>query len=106
MWTARISVPRPARRGDVVEIRTLVQHVMETGFRYDHLGQIVPRDILNRLVCTLDGEEVFRAELFPSIAANPYVSFFLIAERSGELVVTWTDDAGRSHSAHAQLVVA
>lgn len=104
-WTVRVAVPPRARPGQRIEIRTLIQHPMETGFRYDHLGRIVPRDIVKSLVCSFEGEEIFRAELFPSIAANPFVSFFATATRSGSYSFTWTDDSGRSQSAVAAIAV-
>jgi sulfur-oxidizing protein SoxZ len=105
-WTVRVSVPSRARPGQQIEIRTLIQHPMETGFRYDHLGVPVPRDIVNALVCRFEGEEIFRADLFPSIAANPFISFFATATRSGRFDFTWTDDSGRTQSATAAIVVA
>jgi sulfur-oxidizing protein SoxZ len=105
-WTVRVSVPPRAKPGQEIEIRTLIQHAMETGFRYDHLGVPVPRDIVNSLVCRFEGEEIFRVELFPSIAANPFISFFATATRSGTYSFTWTNDAGRTQSTTAGIVVA
>jgi sulfur-oxidizing protein SoxZ len=102
---AIVRVPAEARRGEVVEVRTLVAHPMETGFRRDSLGQPIPRDILTRLVCTYNGEEVFRADLFPAVSANPYVSFFTVATESGELTFTWTDQDGRARSETARITV-
>ncbi len=66
-----IHVPRSVRRGEAFEVRTTIAHPMETGYRPDEAGRVVPRDIVRRLSCTLDGEPVFSAELFPAIAANP-----------------------------------
>ena len=37
--TARIQLPVRARRGEVIEIRLLIQHAMETGYRYDEGGK-------------------------------------------------------------------
>jgi sulfur-oxidizing protein SoxZ len=93
-WTVRVAAPHQARRGDIVEIRTLIQHPMETGFRRDHLGELVPRDIISRFTCSFRGEEVFSAELFPAIAANPYIAFNLVVDGSCELVLRWSDDQG------------
>ena len=66
---------------------------METGYRLDNTGRAIPRDIIKLFVCTYNGEEIFRAELFPAIAANPFLAFFTTATESGELVFSWTDDA-------------
>jgi sulfur-oxidizing protein SoxZ len=94
MARALINVPARAKKGEVIEIKTLVSHPMESGQRRDNAGRPIPRDIINSFVCTYAGEEVFRAELFPAIAANPFISFCTIATESGVLVFSWTDDEG------------
>ena len=94
MAQTRIVAPATARRGEVIEIKTLIQHPMEPGYRRDATGRAIPKHIIERLVVTYAGEEVFRAELSQGIAANPYLSFMTTATESGELVFTWTDDLG------------
>ena len=86
---ARINIPRNVSVGDVIEIKTLITHPMETGFRVDSLGVKIPRNILTHFEVKLDGNVVFQAELQPGIAANPYISFHLKAETSGILTFTW-----------------
>jgi sulfur-oxidizing protein SoxZ len=88
----RVRVPATARAGEIVEVRTLVSHPMETGFRRDEQGARVPRDILTHLVCEYAGREVFRAELQPAISANPYVAFHFRATVSGAVTVRWEVD--------------
>lgn len=92
--SARISMPAQARRGEVIEIRTIVAHTMETGFRRTERGALIPRDILQLFVCTYNGVEVFRAELHPSISANPYIAFSTVATESGTLEFRWSGDDG------------
>ena len=87
------------------EIRVLVQHPMETGFRPGPNGQLLPRDIVNRFVCTYNGEEVFRAELFPAIAANPYLVFTTVATESGTIALSWTDDGGNTQTESVTITV-
>lgn len=94
MARALIRVPKQVKAGEPFEVRVLLSHPMESGQRRDERGEVVPRMIINRFACTLDGEEVFSAELFPAIAANPYLAFHVVAERSGTLTLAWTDDAG------------
>ena len=98
MARALISVPTTAKRGQVLEIKTLVQHPMETGYRRDTMGGVVPRDIIQHFVCTYNGEEVFRAELFPAIAANPFIAFTTVATESGTLAFTWTTGTGETQT--------
>ena len=80
MPSALINVPKKAKRGDVIEIKTLMSHIMETGFRHTAAGELVPRDIITSFVCRYNGNEIFRADLFPAIAANPFISFFTVAK--------------------------
>ena len=101
-----IRVPATARKGEVVEIRVLIQHPMETGFRPGADGQLVPRDILRRFTCHYDNREVFSAELHPAIAANPFLVFALRAEASGILSFTWEGDGGFTQTESRNLVVA
>ncbi len=89
-----INVPRSAQRGDVITIRTLIQHAMETGYRPGADGVVLPRDIIRRFTCTYDGAVVFSAELSPAIAANPFLSFTTTATASGPVVLRWVGDNG------------
>ena len=100
-----INLPAQAKRGEIIEIKTLIAHPMETGYRLDNTGTAIARDIINRFVCTYNGEEVFRAEFFPAIAANPFIAFFTIATESGELAFSWTDDHGQTQSEIRQITV-
>ena len=83
-----------AKKGDVVEVKALVSHVMESGQRKDKDGKPIPRKILNKFVCTVNGKEVFAADFEPAISANPYIQFHFRAMESGPVVLTWTDDDG------------
>ena len=100
-----INLPSRAKRGEIIEIKTLIAHPMETGYRLDSTGAAIPRDIINRVVCTYNGEEVFGAELFPAIAANPFIAFSTIATESGELTFNWTDDHGQTQTEVRQITV-
>jgi sulfur-oxidizing protein SoxZ len=105
MPAALINVPRKARRGDVIEIKTLMSHIMETGYRHMASGEIVPRDIITSFTCRYNGTEVFRADLFPAIAANPFISFFTTATASGKFEFEWIGDNGFSETASASITV-
>ena len=105
MANDRIKIPDSAKRREVFEIRLLIRHPMETGFRYNNVGQKIPKNIVKTVTCRYNGEEIFQAELFPGIAANPYLSFFTTAQASGELEFVWTDDTGVTTSAQVALTV-
>jgi sulfur-oxidizing protein SoxZ len=91
---ALINVPKTAKRGDVIEIKTLLSHVMETGYRHGTNGQMIPRDIVTSFSCKYNGEEIFSTLLYPAIAANPFLTFHAVATESGTLVFTWEGDNG------------
>ena len=105
MARSRIQLPPEAKRGEAVEVRILIQHPMETGFRRDADGKRVARNVLHSLACRYNGVEVFRATLSSGIAANPALRFFVRAEKSGELEFWWLDDDEVEGSARARLTV-
>jgi len=100
-----VNVPAEAKRGEIIEIRTLAGHSMETGFRRTQLGELIPRDIITRFTCSYNGIEVFRAELHPAMAANPLIAFSTVATESGTLEFRWTGDNGFSATHSASITV-
>ena len=105
MGAALINVPKRARRGEIIEIKTLTSHIMETGYRRTATGELVPRNIITGFSCRYNGAEIFRAELFPAIAANPFISFFTVARESGTFDFEWTGDEGFGETASASITV-
>jgi sulfur-oxidizing protein SoxZ len=105
MPQALLPVPKAAKRGEVLEIKTLIQHQMETGYRAGSDGQVLPRDIITRFTCTYAGAEVFRADLFPAISANPCIVFATVATKSGDIVFSWTGDNGFAHTEKVSITV-
>lgn len=105
MARALVTVPKTARRGEIVEIRALIAHPMETGHRADAEGRLLPRDIIRRFVCQYAGETVFEADLYPAIAANPYLVFTTVATVSGPLTLRWEGDYGFAQTETVELVV-
>ena len=105
MANTRIQIPAQVKRGAVFEVRLLIHHPMETGFRHDNVGQPIPQNVIKLVTCHYNGEEIFHAELFSGIAANPYLAFFTTASDSGELEVTWTDDTGVTETERTRVAV-
>jgi sulfur-oxidizing protein SoxZ len=105
MARAIVSVPASAKKGQLIEIKALVGHVMESGFRRTETGGLIPRDIIRLFVCTYNGVEIFRADFHPAVAANPLVEFTTIATESGKLEFKWTGDNGFSASESAAITV-
>lgn len=105
MARALINVPKNAKHGEIIEIKALISHPMETGFRVGLNGALIPRDIIQTLTVTYNGDEIFRAELSPAIAANPFISFFTTATESGTIAFRWSGDNGFDATASADIAV-
>lgn len=105
MASALINVPAKAKRGEIIEIKTLMSHIMETGYRRTATGELIPRNIITSFTCLYNGAEIFRADLFPAIAANPFITFFTVATESGKFDFDWIGDNGFAESASASITV-
>ncbi|MBS0448720.1 MAG: thiosulfate oxidation carrier complex protein SoxZ [Proteobacteria bacterium] len=105
MARAIVTMPKTAAKGEVIQIRTLIAHPMETGYRPGDDGRIVPRNILRRFVCRYGDEVVFEADLYPAVAANPLVAFHTVATTSATLTFTWEGDNGFAQTETATLMV-
>jgi len=105
MAPALINVPKKAKRGEVIEIKTLMSHIMETGYRRTTTGEVIPRNIITSFSCRYNGTEIFRMDLFPAIAANPFITFFTVATETGKFDFEWIGDKGFSETASASITV-
>ena len=93
----RVKVPKKVKRGEPFEVKALISHKMESGQRTDkNTGAKIPRQIINRFECKLNGEQVFSADFHAAVSANPYTAFYVRAEQDGELEFLWVDDSGDS----------
>ncbi|NBX55481.1 MAG: thiosulfate oxidation carrier complex protein SoxZ [Betaproteobacteria bacterium] len=91
---ARIQVSSPVRRGQSMAVRLLLQHPMETGFRYDFSGTSIAKNVIHTLSAEYAGHTVFRARMGSGVAANPLLQFWVLPTQSGDLRVQWQDDLG------------
>ena len=105
MAAIRISAPDTATQGEVIELKALIRHPMESGFRRGTRGETIPRDIITEFACLYNGEPVFTANFFPAVAANPFLSFHTVATESGSLEFRWTDQHGEVSSETVTLTV-
>ncbi|MGM9479684.1 thiosulfate oxidation carrier complex protein SoxZ [Roseateles sp. NT4] len=94
---AVITLPAAIKAGEAFEVRATVAHAMETGYRTGDDGSRLLRDLVRRFECRLDGEFVFAADLFAAISANPYLAFWMRADKPGELSFVWRGDNGFEH---------
>jgi sulfur-oxidizing protein SoxZ len=101
----RLKVPKEAKKGEVIEIKTLIAHVMESGQRKDRDGKTIPRKIINKFTAELNGKTIFAADIEPAVSANPYMQFKFKAQESGTIRFTWTDDDGTKITAEEKITV-
>ena len=101
----RIKVPKKASAGDVITIKTLISHKMESGQRKDGDGNVIPRSIINRFVADFNGENVIDVTLEPAISTNPYFQFDATVPETGEFNFTWYDDDGDVYETKKKITV-
>lgn len=95
MAKPRIKIPKSAAAGEVVTVKILMKHVMESGQRKDRkTGELIPRLIINRFDVTFNGEPVMGVDLEPAISANPYFEFQVKVPESGDFNFKFVDDSG------------
>jgi len=102
----RVKVPKSAKAGEVVTIKTLISHPMESGQRKDGNGNVIPREIINRFTCEFNGALVIDVALETSISTNPYIEFDAKVDASGEFKFTWYDDDGSVYTDAKSIEVA
>jgi sulfur-oxidizing protein SoxZ len=101
----RVRIPKTASAGEVITIKTLISHPMESGQRKDKEGNVIPRRIINKFTCEFNGQVVFECDLEPAISANPYLEFSMKVPESGTVKMTWVDDDGSVYTEEKDIAV-
>ncbi|WP_150523419.1 thiosulfate oxidation carrier complex protein SoxZ [Roseibium sediminis] len=101
----RVKVPKKASKGEVITIKTLISHPMESGQRKDKEGNLIPRQIINKFTCEFNGQTVFSCDMDPAVSANPYMEFSAKVEESGTFKFTWVDDDGSVYETENEIAV-
>ena len=102
----RVKVPKKASAGDIITIKTLISHKMESGQRKDKkTGELIPRKIINNFKAEFNGQTVFETAIQPAVSSNPYIQFKVKMMESGEFKFTWTDDDGSVYTASKKIAV-
>ncbi len=90
-------LPPQPQRGETFELRVTLGHPNESGQRVGADGQVLRRSIVTRFECRRDATLVFAADLYPAIAANPYLAFWLRHDGPATLRFDWLGDDGFAH---------
>ena len=106
MSKPRVKVPSKASKGEVITIKTLISHKMESGQRKDRkTGEKIPRNIINKFTAKFNGKEVFSVDIEPAVSANPYLQFSVKVPESGEFEFIWVDDDNKTYSTKKKITV-
>ena len=103
--TPRVRMPATAKAGEVIEVKTLISHEVESGQRKDASGNVIPRKIIKQFTATFNGKEILRADWYTSVSANPYQSFFVKVPETGTFVFSWLDDDGSVYKSEHKVTV-
>ncbi|MEH6718722.1 MAG: thiosulfate oxidation carrier complex protein SoxZ [Aurantimonas endophytica] len=101
----RVKVPKSASAGEIITIKSLISHEMESGQRKDADGNVIPRQIINKFTCEFNGVKVFECDLDPAVSANPYFEFTAKVPESGTFKFTWVDDNGETYTDEQKIEV-
>jgi sulfur-oxidizing protein SoxZ len=103
--TPRVRMPATAKKDEVIEVKTLISHEMESGQRKDAAGQTIPRKIIKEFSASFNGKPILKTDWHPAISANPYQSFFVRVPETGTFTFTWLDDDGSVYKAEQKVTV-
>ena len=103
--TPRVRMPATAKAGDIIEVKTLISHDMESGQRKDASGQLIPRHIIKKFSAAFNGKEIFSADWYSAISANPFHAFQVRVPESGTFEFTWLDEDGSVYKAEQKVDV-
>ena len=106
MARPRVKVPKKASKGEVITIKTLISHKMESGQRKDRkTGEKIPRNIINKFTAKFNGKQVFSVDIEPAVSANPYLQFSVKVSESGEFEFIWVDDDKKTYATKKKITV-
>ncbi len=96
---------RAKMKGDVAEVKTLMSHPMETGFRKNKkTGKKIPAHFIKEVICEHKGNRVLVASWGVAVSKNPYLSFkFKGAAKGDTITISWNDNKGESATADAEV---
>ncbi len=101
----RVKAPKKAEVGEIVTIKTLISHKMESGLRKGKDGNLIPRQIINKFTAEFEGQQVFAMDIDPAISANPFLEFTMKVPGPGEFTFTWVDDDGTTYTKKSKLKI-
>ncbi len=101
-----IRIPGSAKKGEIVEIRSLIMNPMTTGLQKDKkTGKLIPAHFIQTVTITFNDKPLLDVDWSTAVSANPYLAFKMRAEESGTLKMIWKDNTNGSWSADSKITV-
>jgi sulfur-oxidizing protein SoxZ len=101
----RVKVPKKASAGEIITIKTLISHEMESGLRKNKEGALIPRKIINKFTAEFNGQLVYSVDIHAAVSANPYLEFTVKVNESGTFKFSWVDDDGTIYTDEQPITV-
>lgn len=98
-------MPSKAAPGEVVTIKALINHEMQSGQQKDAYGNRIPRQIIHTFNCAFNGRLVFSCDIHPAISNNPFFEFTVKVSESGTFSFEWKDDNGKTYVKESNIIV-
>jgi sulfur-oxidizing protein SoxZ len=96
---------RATLKDGLTEVRVLMPHPMESGWRKNEAREVIPAHFIQQVTATLNGRTVLEAQWGSGISKNPYLTFRLQGAKVGDrIVVGWQDNKGESNSIETAVV--
>jgi sulfur-oxidizing protein SoxZ len=83
-------------KGDLVNVKMLLKHPMETGRRKDKAGNTIAAKHITEVTAIYNNQQVFHAEFGTSISKNPFISFLFKGEVGKNIAIDWKDNTGET----------
>jgi sulfur-oxidizing protein SoxZ len=91
---SRVLLPPSITHGDVIYVRAIIEHPMDTGFFRTAEGQPIPAYFINDVTVTYGDEVVAHFEWTSGVSRDPSVTFPLKATHEAPVAITWKDNKG------------
>lgn len=101
----KVKVPKTAAVGEVVTIKTLINHPMESGQRKDGDGNKIPRMVIHTFEATFGGKQIVTFHPEGAVSQNLFLEFTMKVPQAGDVNFKWTDDEGSIFEKSASIAI-
>lgn len=93
-------------QGNILDVKILITHPMETGLRKDAKGQIIPALFIKELTVSLNNTVILKNNWSQAVSKNPFLGIKVRNAKVGDKIkLEWVDNLGARESAE-QIITA